>query len=56
MCQSYARQKRQIGEEINRLKNQIEAHVVVRNVYVTMVTDTCKLSHNQYTLIVPQNA
>lgn len=54
MCQSYARQKRQIGEEINRLKNQIEPHVVVRNVYVTMVTD--KLSHNQYTLIVPQNA
>lgn len=36
--------KRQFGEEINRPKNQIEAHVVVRNVYVTMVTD--KLSHN----------
>lgn len=46
--------KRRIGKEINRRKNKLEAHVVDKNVYVTMVID--KLNQNQYSFITPQNA
>lgn len=42
--------ERRIGNEINRRKNKIKAHVVVKKVNVTMVSD--KLSQHQYSLIL----
>lgn len=45
--------ERRIGKEINRRKNKMKAHVVVKNVNVTMVQD--KLSKYQHSLIVPRN-
>lgn len=45
--------ERRIGKEINRRKNKMKAHVVVKNVNVTMVQDN--LSKHQYSFIVPRN-
>lgn len=45
--------ERRIGKEINRRKNKMKAHVVVKNLNVTMVQEN--LSKHQYSLIVPRN-
>lgn len=45
--------ERRIGKEINRHKNKMKAHVVVKNVNVTMVQEN--RSKHQYSLIVPRN-
>lgn len=45
--------ERRIGKEINRRKNKMKAHVVVKKINVTMVPDI--LSQHQYSLIVQRN-